>query len=141
MRLTTASDNVGIGTSSPIAKLDVAGTGSMFHVGAAPLPGTIFSTGSTVNNESVFAVSVYRAGQFFLRQYVNQYGQLSLQPNGDANVGIGTYTPTAKLHVVGGDVYVNSIGSGVIIRSPNGSCFRITVSDSGTLGTTSVGCP
>ncbi|HEY6802254.1 MAG TPA: right-handed parallel beta-helix repeat-containing protein [Pyrinomonadaceae bacterium] len=143
VRLTTATDSVGVGTTTPIAKLDISGanTNNLLHLGAGTLPGTLFTTTATVNNESVFGQYVYRAGQFFLRQYVNQYGQLSLQPNGDGNVGIGTFTPTAKLQVVGGDVYVNSIGSGVIIRSPDGSCFRITVSNAGVLGTTATGCP
>jgi parallel beta-helix repeat protein len=135
VRLTTSTDSVGVGTTSPFAKMDInsASGGNMLHLGAGPLLGTLFGTGSTANNESVSAFYVYRAGQFRLRQYVNQYGHLSLQPNGDGNVGIGTSTPTAKLQVVGGDVYVNTIGNGVILRSPNGSCFRLTVSDSGAL--------
>jgi parallel beta-helix repeat protein len=143
VRLTTSTDSVGIGTTSPFAKLDVvsASAGNMLHLGAGPLLGTLFSTGNTVNNESVSAMYVYRAGQFFLRQYVNQYGHLSLEPNGDANVGIGTFTPTTRLQVSGGDVSITSAGNGLILKSSGGNCFRLTVSDSGVLSTAAVGCP
>ena len=57
------------------------------------------------------------------------------------SVGIGTTTPGAKLQVTGSDVYVNTIGSGVILRSPNGSCFRLTVSDAGALSAAAISCP
>jgi hypothetical protein len=56
-------------------------------------------------------------------------------------VGVGTFAPAAKLQVLGGDVYVNTVGNGVILRSPNGSCFRTTVSNAGVLGTVGVACP
>src|SRR5205085_10387587 len=48
VRLTTATDSVGIGTTSPFAKLDVvsASAGNMLHLGAGPLLGTLFSTGN-----------------------------------------------------------------------------------------------
>jgi len=54
------------------------------------------------------------------------------------SVGIGTSTPTSKLTLSGGDVEVSSIASGVILKSPNGSRFRITVSDAGTLTVTGI---
>ena len=56
-------------------------------------------------------------------------------------LGIGTTAPTSKLQVTGGDVYVNTIGNGLILKSSNGSCFRITVSDAGVLSASSVTCP
>jgi len=43
---------------------------------------------------------------------------------------------------VGGDVYVASPASGVVLRSPDGTvCRRLGVNDDGTLSTTAVPCP
>lgn len=59
----------------------------------------------------------------------------------DARVGIGTPEPRSKLEVKDGDVYVNGVANGLVLKSPNGSCFRLAVADSGTLGTTAIACP
>lgn len=61
-------------------------------------------------------------------------------------VGIGSYIykpplPKSRLHVFNGDVNIDQIGSGIIIKSPNGSCWRVTVNDTGTLVTTAITCP
>ncbi len=62
-----------------------------------------------------------------------------LRLNGD--VGINTSDPKSRLHVAGGDVYVETIGSGVILRSPNGFCWRVTVDNSGNFVRTQIACP
>jgi len=54
------------------------------------------------------------------------------------NVGIGTLAPASKLTVENGDVEVTSIASGIILKSPNGTRFRITVNDDGSLQTTAI---
>lgn len=64
----------------------------------------------------------------------------------DTNVGIGVVQPSSKLHLREGDLFIESAIPalavyGVILTSPNGSCFRITVADTGSLTTTSVACP
>lgn len=56
-------------------------------------------------------------------------------------VGIGTSFPNSKLEVKSGDVYINDINSGLIMRSPNGGCWRITVDNNGNLTTTPIACP
>jgi hypothetical protein len=65
----------------------------------------------------------------------------------DTNVGIGTTTPLNKLHVNGtvrvtnGAVYITNPNT-VIITSPNGACWGITVGNTGTLATFPVNpCP
>lgn len=56
-------------------------------------------------------------------------------------LGIGTNDPKEKLHVSDGDIYIEDINKGVIMKSPNGQCWRMTVSDSGQSVFTSVICP
>lgn len=79
------------------------------------------------------------AGEDSLR--VRTAGVTRLMVHSNGNVGVGTSVPAARLQVGGGDAYVSTVGSGVILRSPNGSCFRVTVSNVGTLGTAAVACP
>lgn len=57
-----------------------------------------------------------------------------------ANVGIGV-TPNAKLQVSGGDVFVDTIGRGIVLRSSDGACWRITPSTAGALTIASLVCP
>lgn len=59
----------------------------------------------------------------------------------DTNVGIGTTAPKTKLHITRGKIYVEADGQGVILRSPNGSCFELTVTDAGALMVAAVTCP
>lgn len=61
---------------------------------------------------------------------------------GYSSFNTGTLTlPNAKLNVTGGDIYINSVGSGVIMTSPNGSCFKVGIDNAGALQTTSITCP
>ncbi|MFM2392728.1 MAG: hypothetical protein RLZZ546_710 [Bacteroidota bacterium] len=57
------------------------------------------------------------------------------------NVGISESNPSAKLEVSGGDIYLDNLDAGVIVRSPNGKCWRLTVNNSGNVISTSVACP
>jgi hypothetical protein len=49
------------------------------------------------------------------------------------NVGIGTTAPSSKLQVTGGDIEVSTIASGLILKSPDGTRYRVTVANGGTL--------
>jgi len=57
------------------------------------------------------------------------------------NVGISTSDPKSKLEVNQGDIYLKSLGTGVILKSPDGNCWRLEVGNNGTVTTTSVVCP
>lgn len=59
----------------------------------------------------------------------------------NTNVGIGTTAPKAKLHVTGGKVYVEANGENVILKSPGGACFELTVTNAGVLTTVALSCP
>lgn len=56
-------------------------------------------------------------------------------------VGIGVTAPQARLHVMGGRIYVDSPGQGVILQSAGANCFEVRVSDAGELTTTATACP
>jgi len=55
--------------------------------------------------------------------------------------GNTTQVPKSRLHVFAGDVNINDIGSGIILKSPNGQCWRITIDNAGNLVRTAITCP
>lgn len=61
--------------------------------------------------------------------------------DGSGRLGIGTALPKSRVHVSNGDVYVEQSARGVILKSGNGTCFRMRVGTDGTLSTVSVTCP
>jgi hypothetical protein len=56
----------------------------------------------------------------------------------DGNVGIGTTSPASKLTVTGGDIEVTDSTKGIILKSPNGTRYRVTISDLGILSAASL---
>ncbi len=56
-------------------------------------------------------------------------------------LGLGTATPKAPIHVNNGDVYLDTIGKGVILKSANGSCWRWIPANDGSIQSESVACP
>ena len=96
--------NVGIGTTSPTAKLQVAGTTTYNSDSAQALrvcDATDVSKGIHIGFDTVVNAGIIQAGDFGVA-----YGNLSLNPNA-GNVGIGTTSPNNKLDV-NGDVFINS---------------------------------
>ncbi len=57
------------------------------------------------------------------------------------NVGIGIGTPASKLEIADGDLYLSTIATGVIQKSPSGDCWRLTVSDLGVITAAPITCP
>ncbi|MFH1120744.1 MAG: T9SS type A sorting domain-containing protein [Bacteroidota bacterium] len=51
----------------------------------------------------------------------------------DGNVGVGTGDPIARLHIAEGDVFIEDINSGIIMKSPDGNCWRGTLNNQGQL--------
>lgn len=142
--------NTGIGTPNPVTRLHIFGgsDASMSSDGYLVLGGTNSNNIVIDNNE---IISRFNGGETDLHlqteggRLVVHNGQggttrVTIEDNGD--VGIGTSAaPKAKLEVNQGDAYMSTIGNGVILRSPDGSCYRVTVANGGALTTTSITCP
>ncbi|MEM9546208.1 MAG: thrombospondin type 3 repeat-containing protein [Bacteroidota bacterium] len=58
-----------------------------------------------------------------------------------AFVGIGSKVPKAKLEVASGDVYLSNVYRGVILQSPDGSCFRLRIQNDGSMSSVAIDCP
>ena len=60
---------------------------------------------------------------------------------GDSRVGIDADEPATKLHIKGGNIYLENKGAVIVLRSPNGNCWALRISSSGTLEAVQVNCP
>lgn len=112
------TDSVGIGVSSPTEKLQIAGgvrvdtdtpsgTAIFSIVNGNPsidltASGSIGTTGIAISETRFILTNADFAGAVTVRILSTTDGDLVMQTEGsDGNVGIGTGTPTAKLHVDG----------------------------------------
>ena len=55
-----------------------------------------------------------------------------------ATSGSGQLVQQSKLEVDGGDIEVDDSASGLILRSPDGTRYRVTVANGGTLSVAAV---
>jgi hypothetical protein len=62
----------------------------------------------------------------------------TVQIPGALSVGGALGANTVKAN---GKIYVEANGQGVILKSPSGACFELTVTDAGALTTTAIACP
>ncbi|MFU8845087.1 MAG: T9SS type A sorting domain-containing protein [Bacteroidales bacterium] len=58
----------------------------------------------------------------------------------DGNLGIGTTQPTARLQVKDGDIFIEDIDRGIIMKSPDGNCWRGTLDNTGALQFNQIDC-
>ena len=90
-----------------------------------------------VEGETEFGIMQDGAFQFRIMGDVTAGGSTG-SSNGNVAIGPLVGLPASKLTVTGGDIEVEDNGDGLILSSPNGTRYRITVDNSGNLSTSAV---
>jgi hypothetical protein len=129
--LIRASGGVGIGTTNPLTRLTVAGSGAFNAVGAAAI--TLNNTAASGRDWEWHALD---SGQMQLADFTAGQSRLLIDTIG--NVGMGTATPEAPLHVAegsAGTVTANANSIAAFERSANAylSILTPTNNESGIL--------
>ena len=148
--------NVGIGTYTPTAKLSVIGdviaivtSDTLEHTFTAISSAdnnissyiyvNSFATALVSNNLTDATNSSIEVNASAGINITSNTSPTTIQPPGNSgNVGIGTTTPTSKLTVDTGDIEVVGDTNGVILESPDGTRYRVTVANGGTLNVVAV---
>jgi hypothetical protein len=162
---TNNTGNTGIGISTPIEKLHVNGSIRGNQQGGAMRVKSDFGYVDIGPKNADYAhfytdrpYGFYFGGSVTAREHVIGYHEsdlhLSTQSgstylpvkrisilNSNGYVGIGTAQPKTQLQVESGDIFLNNSTSGVIMKSPDNQCWKMTVSNAGQPVFTSVACP
>jgi len=132
---TFINGNVGIGTNTPDAKLHLYGypNNSRLRLELNNLEGSYKSW--DFNNDN---------GTLKFQYGSSTTGKPTMEDKmvitGIGNVGIGTDTPSEKLQIADGDIFIQDIDHGIIMRSPDGNCWRGTVNNNGMLEFEQIDC-
>ncbi len=145
------SNSIGSAASLSITAGSNAGSTYLWHVAPSYTPRPqdqdftiLYSSGKGMSFWNSPKGNTANGGYFKFQTGVkpdNTGGFDRLVINNVGNVGIGNSDPKAKLEVKDGDVYVNDPTKGIILKSPNGSCWRVTIDNTGNFVRTAITCP
>lgn len=139
---TTANDNTAFGTQA--LQSNTTGTQNTAVGSASGLSNTTENKNTFIGFSSNGAAGITNATAIGANAIVTQSNSLIL--GSGAKVGVGLTAPHSLMHVQDGDVEVddnvNPAGThGIVLKSPNGNCWRVTVSNFGALVVTAIACP
>ena len=58
----------------------------------------------------------------------------------NGNLGVGTNEPEAKIQIKNGDIFIEDVNRGIIMKSPDGNCWRGTVNNQGMMEFAPIDC-
>ncbi len=120
-------------TTSDQSKASRAWSGAIARISAATFDSGIFPNSSAALD--LGSASLQWRDAFFSNS-------VTIGTNGELGVGGSPSTnPTTKIYITNGDVGFSSSTYGVLLMSPGGTCFRLTVTNSGALATSTQTCP
>lgn len=76
----------------------------------------------------------------YIREASNNYIDGNINIQGKMGINIGTRERATFLEI-NGQPYISANNAGIVMKSPNGSCWNVRVNDSGAVYTTSISCP
>lgn len=131
----TPNGRFGFGTLNPTSMFHLADPNSEIKIENTSENSSLHLTAPGLGSTGGIGTSTNH-GLYF---YTNNVDRAVFTPNG--KFGFGTLNPTSTVTVGGGDINILDIGAGVVIKSPNGNCWRVTVDNSGALISTAIACP
>ncbi len=127
---------LGLGVMTPSSTLHVAtGNSSELRLQNTTDNASIYVTAPSAQSTG----GVGTDGNFGLYFFTGGQDRAVLSPSG--NLGLGNFNPPSKVTITGGDVNITDIGSGIIMKSPNGQCWKVTVTNTGTFNSAQITCP
>jgi len=132
---TGKTGKVGIGNvTSPTAKLhiraDAADSATLrLEHGIGKVSRIYFS-----NNNDYYAQAANNQNMIFRTPSDRNFNFVN------GNIGVDTDNPAAKLQVKNGDIFIEDINRGIIMKSPDGNCWRGTLDNTGGLHFVLVNC-
>ncbi len=129
-QITDDGTNVGIGTTTPSTTLEVfQTTNPQIKLKTSAGSGLVLDYNATAVN----FLNYDNTPIYFGTSATNQ---MNIQSNGDVGIGAGVFTPTAKLHVIGGARITNLVGPGTVIADASGNLSVVAGSSVTGTGTT-----
>lgn len=160
--------NLGVGTNTPREKLEILGNIHLRGILKFDEDGVIANShintyetnivggGASIYSRYFFGhygdliiqgINTPYAGNihFVTNSIVGSAPTMRMVVMNTGNIGIGSFNayanPLARLHIQDGDIYLQNPSTGVIMKSPNGQCWRLSVSNTGQPSFSLITCP